>query len=341
MKLKTKPPSQPSRPITSNQKYFSAGKFSKVVRLIKSKKSFLLTTHVNPDGDGLGAESALYLALKKLGKKVRVVNHDHLPHRYLYLGFHQAYEVSDSIPDHEVCFVLDAGGFGRIRDDVRREEFGTLVNVDHHYSNDHYGDFNLVLPKAAATGEIVYYLIKALKVAITKEIAESVYTSLVTDTGGFRYSNTTPEVLRLAAELVDKGADAQKVSEQIFAGISKEAMELVRVSLGKIKVYGDGRIASMTLTQADLAKSGASDEDTENLINYVRKLDTVKVAIFLKERPDGQIKLSLRSRSDVNVSLIAGKFNGGGHAYAAGAVHPGPMEKALKEVLQAAQEALK
>ena len=131
------------------------------------------------------------------------------------------------------------------------------------------------------------------------------------------------------------------MSEQIFAGISKEAMELVRVSLGKIQIYGDGSIASMTLTQADLRKSGASDEDTDNLINYVRKLDTVKVAIFLKERPDGQIKLSLRSRTDINVSLIAGKFNGGGHAYAAGAVMSGPMDQALQEVLQAAQEALK
>ncbi len=341
MRLKTKPASKTSASKSSRKNYFSPEKFAKVVRLIKSKKSFLLTTHVNPDGDGLGAESALYLALKKLGKKVQVVNHDLLPKRFEYLGFCQAYRASDSIPAHEVCFVLDAGGFGRIRDDVKREEFATLVNVDHHFSNDHYGDFNLVLPKAAATGEVVYYLIKALGVKINKEIAESVYTSLVTDTGGFRYSNTTPEVLRLAAELVDAGADAQKVSEQIFAGISKEAMELVRVSLGKIQIYADGSIASMTLTQADLRKSGASDEDTDNLINYVRKLDTVKVAIFLKERPDGQIKLSLRSRTDINVSLIAGKFNGGGHAYAAGAVMSGPMDQALQEVLQAAQEALK
>jgi len=341
MKLKHKPAAKTPRTASGKSSYFSPDKFSAVIRLIQSKKSFLLTTHVNPDGDGLGAESALYLALKKLGKKVQVVNHDRLPKRFEYLGFTGAYRASDRIPPHDVCFVLDAGNFGRIRDDVKRSEFGTLVNIDHHFSNDLYGDLNLVLPKAAATGEIVYYLIKALKLEITKEIAESVYTSLVTDTGGFRYSNTTPEVLRLAAELVDKGADAQKVSDRIFAGISKEAMELVRVSLGTIRVYGDGRIASMTLSQSDLGKTGATDEDTENLINFVRKLDTVKVAIFLKERPDGQIKLSLRSRSDVNVSLIAGKFKGGGHAYAAGAVLDGPMEAALKAVLQVSQKALR
>jgi phosphoesterase RecJ-like protein len=215
------------------------------------------------------------------------------------------------------------------------------VNIDHHFSNDRYGDYNLVLPAAAATGEIVYHLIKALKVKIDRGIAESVYTSLVTDTGGFRYSNTTPRILRLAAELVDIGADAALVSDQIFAGITKEAMDLVRISLGTVQIYGDGRIASMTLTQSDLVKSGATDEDTENLINYVRKLDTVRIAVFLKERPDGQVKLSLRSRSDINVANIANKFGGGGHAYAAGAVLAGPIDKALKTVLQACQAALK
>jgi bifunctional oligoribonuclease and PAP phosphatase NrnA len=332
MKLKVKPGLKKRNPASS---------MSEVAKLIKSNQSFLITTHVNPDGDGLGAESALYLALKKLGKKVQVVNHDPLPKRFNYLPFASAYRVSDRIPSHDVCFVLDAGGFGRIRDGVKRSEFGTLVNIDHHFSNDRYGDYNLVIPEASATGEIVFRLIEALKVKVDKGIAESVYTSIVTDTGGFRYSNTTPQVLRLAAQLVDAGAEAQKVSERIFAGFTKEAMELIRVSLGTVVIHGDGRVASMTLTQEDLRKSGATDDDTENLINYVRKLDTVRIAVFLKERPDGQVKLSLRSRSDVNVANIANKFGGGGHVYAAGAVLSGPLDKALKSVLQACQQALR
>lgn len=334
MKLKTKRPAPSKSSRSKNQ-------WNDVLKLIKASQSFLITTHVNPDGDGLGAESALYVALKRLGKKVQVVNHDPLPSRFNYLPFASAYRVSDRIPPHDVCFVLDAGSFGRIRDDVKRSEFGTLVNIDHHFSNDRYGDYNLVIPEASATGEIVFRLIEALKVKVDKGIAESVYTSIVTDTGGFRYSNTTPKVLRLAAQLVDAGAEAQKVSERIFAGFSKEAMELIRVSLGNVVVHGDGRVASMTLTQEDLRKSGATDDDTENLINYVRKLDTVRIAVFLKERPDGQVKLSLRSRSDVNVAHIANKFGGGGHVYAAGAVMPGPLDKALKLVLQACQSALK
>ncbi len=316
-------------------------KFAPIVRLIKKHRSFLITTHVNPDGDGLGAESALYLALKKLGKKVQVVNHDPLPKKFDYLPFASIYQTSDKIPAHEVCFVLDAGNFGRIREGVRREEFGILVNIDHHFSNDNYGDHNLVLPKASATGEVVLQLIRALKVALDQGIAESVYTSLVTDTGGFRYSNTTPAVLRLAAELVDAGARAQKVSDRIFAGYSPQAMELVRLALGTVQISSGGKLATMTLTQADLKKSGAVEDDTENLINFVRKLEGVHIAVFLKERTDGKIKISLRSKTDLNVSDIAAHWDGGGHAYAAGAVLPGPIEKALKDVLAVCQAALK
>lgn len=315
--------------------------FREVVKLIKSHKSFLITTHVNPDGDGLGAESSLFLALRKLGKKVQVVNHDHLPKRFGYLAFSPYYQASDRIPPHEVCFVLDAGDFTRIREGVKREEFGTLVNIDHHYSNDHFGDYNLVLPEAAATGDVVYRLIKALKVKMDKGIAEGIYTSIVTDTGRFRYSNTTPHIFRLAAELEEAGADISHISEHIFGDISREAMELNRLALATIQVSGDGTIGSMSLTRGDFLKSGASDDDTENLINVVRNLDTVKIAIFLKERPDGQIKLSLRSKNGVNVAEVARLFHGGGHAYASGAVLQGPLDKALQAVLKACQAALK
>jgi len=329
---------KPRMPTPSQRK---ADPFKAVAQLIQKHQTFLITTHVNPDGDGLGAESALFLALKKLGKKVHVVNHDPMPKRFSYLAFTPAYKADDTIPPHEVCFVLDAGDFSRIREGVKREEFGTLVNIDHHYSNDHYGDYNLVMPEAAATGEVVYNLIKALKVKIDKGIAEGVYTSIVTDTGRFRYPNTTPHIFRLAAELEEAGADIYHISEHIFGDISREAMELNRLALASVRVWESGAIGSMTLTQVDFRKSGASDDDTENLINVVRNLDTVKIAVFLKERPDGQIKLSLRSKNDLNVAEVAKLFKGGGHAYASGAVLPGPLDKALQAVLKACQNALK
>jgi len=313
-----------------------------VARLIHSKKTFVLTTHVNPDGDGLGAQSALYVVLKRLGKKVYIVNHDQLPPRYTFLSFASAYRQSDTIPVHDVCIVVDAGDFSRIREGVQRKEFGILVNIDHHYSNNHYGDYNLVIPKAAATGEVVYELIKKLKVKIDKSIAESIYVSVLTDTGGFRNSNTTPQVLRLAAELMENGADGSAITRKIFSGISKEAMELNRVSLGKIKLDDAGRIGTMTLSQSDLKKTGATDDDTENLVNQISKIDTVKIAAFLKERVDGKIKLSLRSGDEnINVAEVAREFQGGGHTYAAGALLAGPLKAALQKVLKVCHQALK
>jgi bifunctional oligoribonuclease and PAP phosphatase NrnA len=332
MKLKTKPKSKSSKP---------GSKFRDVVKLVKSKKTFLLVTHVNPDGDGLGAQSALYVALKKLGKKVYVVNHDALPHRFSYLPFTSAYQVSDQIPPHDVCFVLDAGNFTRIREGVRREEFGILINIDHHYSNDLYGDYNLVFPEAAATGDVAYQLIKALKVKVEKGIAESIYTSIITDTGRFRYPNTTPYIFKMAAELLEAGADGSKISESVFGDITWEAMELTRLALGTIQTFNEGLIGTMTLTLEDFKKSGALDEDTENLINLVRNLNTVKIAAFLKEMPDGRVKISLRSKSGLNVAEVAKQFGGGGHAYASGAVMPGPLDQAQKRVLAACQSALK
>ncbi|HTA76833.1 MAG TPA: bifunctional oligoribonuclease/PAP phosphatase NrnA [bacterium] len=325
-----------------SQKPRVSDRMADVAKLIRSKKTFVLTTHVNPDGDGLGAQSAMYVALKRLGKTVYVVNHDPLIPRYTFLPFAKAYRQSDKIPSHDVCIVMDAGDFSRIREGVRREEFGILVNIDHHYSNNHYGDYNLVMPKAAATGEVVYDLIKTLKIKIDKLIAESIYVSVVTDTGGFRNSNTTPDVLRLAAELMEKGADGAVVNKKIFSGISKEAMELNRLSLGKIKLFDAGKIGTMTLSQADFKKTGAVDDDTENLVNQIGKIDTVKISAFLKERKDGKIKLSLRSGNEkVNVADVAREFHGGGHTYAAGAILPGPLKEALNQVLKVCKKVLK
>jgi len=325
-----------------SQKPRVSDRMADVAKLIRSKKTFVLTTHVNPDGDGLGAQSAMYVALKRLGKTVHVVNHDPLIPRYTFLPFAKAYRQSDKIPAHDVCIVMDAGDFSRIREDVKREEFGILINIDHHYSNNHYGDYNLVMPKAAATGEVVYELIKTLKIEIDKPIAESIYVSVVTDTGGFRNSNTTPDVLRLAAELIEKGADGAVVNKKIFSGISKEAMELNRLSLGKIKLFDAGKIGTMTLSQADFKKTGAVDDDTENLVNQIGKIDTVKISAFLKERKDGKIKLSLRSGDEkVNVANVAREFRGGGHTYAAGAILAGPLKEALSQVLKVCKKVLK
>ena len=290
-----------------NQQVRHPDSLGKVARLIKTHNSFLITTHLHPDGDGLGSQSALLQALKKMGKKGIVVNQEPLPRRFEYLSFQQCYRTSNILPPHEVCFTLDASDLSRIRSGVKREEFKIIVNIDHHYFNGYFGDYNLRFPEAAATGELIYRLIRVLGIKVDRGIAESLYTSLATDTGGFRYSNTSPQLLRLAAELVE-GAKPQKLNDRIFAGYNREAPELIRLALGNIQTYFGGRLASMTLYNHEMKKTGASKDDTENLINFLRILQGVEVAFFLHELQDGQIKLSLRSGASVNVAAIAKKL---------------------------------
>jgi bifunctional oligoribonuclease and PAP phosphatase NrnA len=311
-----------------------------IARILKERDSFLITTHVDPDGDGLGSQCALFLALRKMGKRVEAVNVSPLPHRYRFLSYASSCRISSEFPKHDVCVTLDAGDLQRVREGVRRSEFGLLVNIDHHATNTLFGDVNWVDPSACATGEMVYRLMKALPVALDRDILDGVYTSLVADTGRFQYSNTTAGVLRLAAEMVEAGADLKGVSQHLFASESEAALRVLRTGLNNLKLHAGGRIGSMTLSRKELESSGATEDDTENLINFVRKVDTVVLSFFLKERADGRLKLSLRSKNGVDVSKIAYIFGGGGHPYAAGAVLKGPMDQAMKLVLEACETAL-
>jgi bifunctional oligoribonuclease and PAP phosphatase NrnA len=311
------------------------------VRWIKEKDDFLLTTHVNPDGDGLGAQSALYLALKKIGKRVRVVNRDPVPRCYRWLPYQSAVEVSDAVPPHQVCIVLDAGDLARVREGARRDQYQSIMNIDHHRSNTLYGDLNWIDPLSPATGEMVHRLIRALGIPFDKDIAESVYTSLVTDTGAFKYSNTTPQSHRLAAELMEEGAEVSKVCDRIFANVTRSALELLRLALVRLTTRENGRVGVMILSRDDFKKSGADDEDTENLVDFVRKLEGVEVAVFLKEREDGRYRLSLRSRNHVDVAEVAAVFGGGGHKFSAGAVLDGPATEAVERVVEVVTKSLR
>jgi phosphoesterase RecJ-like protein len=312
---------------------------AQVAQWIRGKDHFLLATHSRPDGDALGSQCALYLALRYLGKSVRVVNHDPVPRCYRWLPFCDAVEVSDLLPPHEACIVVDVGDLNRIREGTRREDYAALLNIDHHSSGTPFGDLNWVDPTAAATGELIYRLIRELGVPVDKPIAEAVYTTLVTDTGGFRYSNTTSRVLRLAADLMDAGADASLICDHIFSNMPRNAFELVRLSLATLQTRLDGRVGIMMLSHDDFLKSNAKDEDTDGLVNYVRKLDGVEVGIFLKEYADSSIRASFRSRNGLDVGALAARLGGGGHKYASGVTLKGPLEAALDGVMTVLTEA--
>jgi bifunctional oligoribonuclease and PAP phosphatase NrnA len=311
-----------------------------IVRLIEDHRSFLVTTHVDPDGDGLGSQSALVLALRKMGKQVEAVNHSPLPHRYRYLAFSPHCRTSDVVPPHDICITLDVGDLSRIRPNARREDFGRLVNIDHHVTNTLFGDVNWVDPQACAAGEMVWKLLKALPVELDRDILDSVYTAILADTGRFQYSNTNANVLRMAAEIAEAGADIHRVSRLIFASESFPALKVLRTGLGNLQTFMDGRIGVTTLSLKELKESGANEEDAESLVNFARKVDSVVVSIYLRERSDGKWKLSLRSKNGVDVAKIALAFGGGGHPYAAGAVVDPPLELALEKALAACRNVL-
>lgn len=311
-----------------------------VLEELRRSDDFLVLTHVDPDGDALGSQCALLLALRKMGKKAVAVINAPIPRRYRFLPYISQCQVASKFPSHRVCVTLDVGDLQRIRENARREEFARIVNIDHHVSNTMFGDVNWVDPRACAAGEMVWRILKALPVEPDRDILDSIYTAILSDTGRFQYSNTTPAVLRLGAELAEAGADIHGVSRKLFASESVGALRALRAGLANLRIHEGGRIGSVTLTWKELQDSGAAEDDTENLINFVRKVDTVEVALYLRERADGSLKLSLRSRNGVDVSRIAIAFGGGGHPYAAGAVMQGPMEEALEKALDACRKAI-
>lgn len=303
--------------------------------LFLREDDFLLTTHVSPDGDGLGVQGALFFALRGAGKKVKAHLADPLPKMYRFLPHREWITTGPEFPEHRWLVVADCASIDRLKEGCRREEFGKILNIDHHDTNPNFGDVNWVDPQAAASGVLVYRLLKVWKKPITPEIAQCLYCSLIHDTGNFRFSNTSAEVLEAAAELVRCGACPQEVSDHVFGNHSFNRIQLLARGLSRMERHAGGKIALIAVARSDFEETETTQEDTEILVDYVRDLEDVHIGVLLREQPDGKIKLSLRSRFGRDVSGIARSFGGGGHRPAAGATLKGPLAAAREKVLNA------
>jgi bifunctional oligoribonuclease and PAP phosphatase NrnA len=219
---------------------------------------------------------------------------------------------------------------------LARQAGGRVVNIDHHHDNRRYGDVNWVEPRAAATGEMVYALLVALGAPLTRAIATNLFTAIHTDTGSFRYSNVTPETFRIAGALVAAGADPAFISNQLYERRSARALRLLGETLARVELSPDGQVAWLALPAGAVPEAFIEAED---LVNYPRSVDSVRVACLLREQ-DGGVKVSLRGKGDVDVSRIAARFGGGGHPNAAGCTVFGPLEQATQSVLTAVHAAL-
>jgi bifunctional oligoribonuclease and PAP phosphatase NrnA len=296
-----------------------------IAAALREHEKFLVVTHENPDGDALGSLLATTHALRQLGKDVEMLltGDAPLPREY---NFMQLEGLLRALPDdvHErVLVAVDCAKADRIGpDETPLQETKLVVDIDHHHDNTRFGDVNLIVPNASSTGEVLRDVFRELDVEITPDIAEPLYVALVTDTGRFQYSNTTPKSLRLAAELVEAGADVHEVFQQVYESVEFAKLKLLARALERARVLEGGRIVVSYLVRTDFAEVGAAEPYSEGIIDYLRAVEGAELAVLIREPPRDSgptRRVSLRASVDeLDVSAIARPFGGGGHRQAAG-----------------------
>lgn len=312
-----------------------------LVDLFRRHQHFLLTTHVRPDGDGLGSMLALSDTLEGLGKSTELVVASVIPSRYAFLdpnGKVQRFNApTESHRKADVVLVLDTGTWNQLGD------FGAFLRecsvpkavVDHHMTQDDLGATRFVDTGAEATGRLTYDIIRALGVTPSPTAANALFVALAMDTGWFRHNNTTPSTFLLASELVKCGAKPTILYEQLNEQNSLSRLRLTGLVLERMKTTPDGLVSYTEVQRGDYEATGATPQDTEDLINYARSVAGVEVALFFMEQPRGGVKVSFRSRAKVDVAKVAEGFGGGGHRLASGAILDTSLEEARRRVLQA------
>jgi phosphoesterase RecJ-like protein len=310
-----------------------------VVELIEAKRHFAITSHIRPDGDGLGSSLGLYWLLKALGKEPEVIMRDPVPHSYRKLPGAETIRVTPAVDrEYDAVFVIECSDI--TRPGLLDLDKQTVVNIDHHATTSPFGAINWIDSTASAVGEMIYNLCKAIGVKPSKEIAECVYTALVTDTGSFHYSNTTERTFKVASELLRAGVKPAKVSQAVFNNYPWSKLELLSQVLPTARHDETGRVACLRQTLEMQERTGALDEDSDGFVNYPMSVGEIEACAFLKETAPGVYRTSLRSKGDVNVARIAEKFGGGGHRNAAGCTLTGDWEETERNIIALLVEAV-
>ena len=289
-----------------------------IAEIIAGSESFIITSHIDPDGDAIGCALAMYSVLRRLGKSVKVVLEDRIPAAFRFLEGSDDVVTTGTEPA-DVAIVVDAAGLDRVgwvQELVRKSRM--IVNIDHHGSNDGFGHENLVIKGAGACGEIVYNLFKEMQSELTSGEAAALYVAILSDTGCFRFPNTTSDTHRIAARLLDLGASPYHTAAEIFWKKSPSALKLLGNALSTIEITNGGAIASMEVTRRMFEDTGADPRDTEGFTNYPRSIRNVQIGILFREIESGLFRVSLRAREGYAIDEIAKIFGGGGHPTAAG-----------------------
>ena len=304
-----------------------------IEKILKSENIYIVS-HVQPDGDNIGSCISLALALKKIKKEVFIIKVDETPSDFLFLpgvDLIKDYEDGNEI---DLLIAVDSSDADRLGKNKKLiDSAKEVINIDHHISNTNFGDINIIDSNASATGELIYKIIKELKIDIDKDIATCIYAAISTDTGSFMYDNTTAETHEIASDLIKYGADKENININIYQNRSLARTQLFIKSLNSLDMYFDNQVAIIKVTHEMLKETGTTMEDTEGIISFVRDIGTVEIAVLMKEVNADLTKISMRSKRYIDVAKLTSVFNGGGHKKAAGCAIGKPISEADKFLL--------
>ncbi len=315
----------------------------RILEVIREHETFCIVGHIRPDGDCIGSQLGLALALRNEGKRVTVWNQDAIPLKYKFLVGDGLIEKPRRGEKFDCVIATDCASFERLgRAGECVADRKVFINIDHHESNTRYADVNWVSPREPSCGELIYRLLKVARWPITKPIADLLFTAISTDTGSFQYPTTRPGTFHAGAELVTRGANLAKICDEVYQSYPLSRAKLLKHVYSKFRLSPDEKIAWLWLKQKDFTRTGAESDDTEGLIDHLRAIEPVVVACVFEEVEPELTRISLRSKNAlVNVSEICGQFGGGGHPAAAGARIPGTSLATQRKVIAAIKRALK
>jgi bifunctional oligoribonuclease and PAP phosphatase NrnA len=300
--------------------------FKKIEKIIHDGTKFLITSHIDPDGDALGSVFSLYWVLKSLGKEPHVYLKDNVPYRYDFLPGPP--ELLHALPEErfDAVFVLDCGDLFRIGDGFEKiKNMGIVISLDHHETNDAFGEINIVERSASSTAEVLYGLYKSMEIGFSYNIAVNVYTAVFTDTGSLRYENAAPAAFIICEKMVEAGVKPAYVSQMVYESHPKERFLLLGEVFGTLQTFDGDRIAMAHVTERMFRETGTTSEYTDGFSEEFRKIRGVEASVFIRQTGVKRYKISMRSKGTIDVAQICGRFGGGGHKNAAGCTIDGEL----------------
>jgi len=311
---------------------------AEILKVLRQGEKFLLCSHAQPDGDAVGSMLALGMVLQQMGKRADLVTADRIPAHYRQLpGVDQVHVRQRVEGAYDGVILLECDSLQRTKLQGLEDFF--QINIDHHLSGQRFAHLNWIDREAVSVGEMVYRLARAVGARLTPELATCFYVTVLTDTGGFCYGSVRESTFALAHELVMAGADPIAIAQSVYFSAPASKLHLLGTALGRLR--HEARLAWLWVTNEDVINAQASEEDSDGIVNFALGVESVEAAVFLRELPEGGVRLSLRSKGQVNVAAIAERLGGGGHENAAGCTLDGPLQRALDEILAHLQQAIR